>query len=594
MSRFSYRAVLPWLGLAGILLLYIAFISRLHPTNLLGVQEDDSIYFSSAKAIAQGKGYILPSLPGEPPAANKYPIFYPWMLSWLWRWNPSFPSNVRDAVALSVAFGLVYITFAFIFLRTSMKMGDAEAVLLTAFCAFQPVVLFRSATILSDIPFAALSLGSLVLADRAMQRNGTGAKGIACGVLAGLSILTRTTGYPIVLGILVIAILRKAWRQAAVFGSTVAVFFSFFMWERLSAGKASLPAGWTTFGPGFRQTWLYYTNYLGFRELSVVSPHIVGTLFLNQFLYLCAQLPGYFLAPFLDRNAFLLFISTVVLLWLILAGFTRTIKLDGWKPIHMALLFYTAVVLAWNYPDWGRFLLPFLPLFAASLWIEGEWIAGELSRKVRSGQRRGAKVAALCLSLPLAALALTVSWNFVINHGRGDLLSTSRSRAELLIEKRQAYDWLKANSPTDSRVIAVEDGCLYLYTGRQAMEPIAMLPVGFYQREQVQSDLDHITDVATAIRATYWLESADDGDKSEKGAKPRLNARLHEIESVLPELFHSSSGNVRIYGPGCLQNPQDPSCRSADQVLFPEGHPFGDPPEAAGTLGARGSGSATR
>src|ERR1700719_4068974 len=88
-----YRSVLPWLGLVCIAILYVVAIVRLNPTSFFGMTGDDSLYFSSAKALSEGKGYVLPSLPGEPPA-TKYPILYPWLLSWVWRWNPSFPENL--------------------------------------------------------------------------------------------------------------------------------------------------------------------------------------------------------------------------------------------------------------------------------------------------------------------------------------------------------------------------------------------------------------------------------------------------------------------------------------------------------------------
>src|SRR6266481_1921816 len=96
-SSRSHRRVLPWLGFLYIAIMYVISIVRLNPTNYFGMSEDDSIYFSSAKALSEGKGYILPSVPGAP-QATKYPILYPWLLSWVWRWNPSFPANLADAV----------------------------------------------------------------------------------------------------------------------------------------------------------------------------------------------------------------------------------------------------------------------------------------------------------------------------------------------------------------------------------------------------------------------------------------------------------------------------------------------------------------
>ncbi len=51
----SFRRVLPWLGFAGILILYVVSIVRLHPTNYFGLTLDDTTYFSSAQALAQGE-----------------------------------------------------------------------------------------------------------------------------------------------------------------------------------------------------------------------------------------------------------------------------------------------------------------------------------------------------------------------------------------------------------------------------------------------------------------------------------------------------------------------------------------------------------
>src|SRR5258705_952975 len=104
-----------WIALSAILVGYVFFVIHLHPTNFFGLSEDDTLYFSSAKAIAEGHGYILPSVPVAPPA-TKYPILYPWLLSRVWRWNGSFPANLFAAVALNLAFGVAYLISPFFFL----------------------------------------------------------------------------------------------------------------------------------------------------------------------------------------------------------------------------------------------------------------------------------------------------------------------------------------------------------------------------------------------------------------------------------------------------------------------------------------------
>jgi hypothetical protein len=115
-SRLPVFNFLPWIALSAVILSYLCLVIRLHPSNFFGLSEDDTLYFSSAKAMAEGHGYILPSVPGMP-AATKYPILYPSVLSWVWRWNPAFPENLSTAVALNLIFGAAYLIAAFAFLR---------------------------------------------------------------------------------------------------------------------------------------------------------------------------------------------------------------------------------------------------------------------------------------------------------------------------------------------------------------------------------------------------------------------------------------------------------------------------------------------
>src|SRR6266481_1660127 len=132
-SRLPQVRFLPWIALSAIILSYLCLVIRLHPTNFFGLSEDDTLYFSSAKAMAEGRGYILPSVPGTPPA-TKYPILYPWILSWVWRWNAAFPANLSSAVALNLVFGVAYLLAAFAFLRRLPGFSNIAALVLTAAC----------------------------------------------------------------------------------------------------------------------------------------------------------------------------------------------------------------------------------------------------------------------------------------------------------------------------------------------------------------------------------------------------------------------------------------------------------------------------
>src|SRR5215469_1515837 len=127
-----------WLFLSGILAAYTVGITLLGPSNFFGMMEDDSLYLSSARAIAQGHGYVMASVPGTPPG-TKYPILYPWLLSWVWRLNPEFPGNLSWAVGLNVLFGMIFLVACFLLLRKLSGLGETPALIITAFCAFQPV-----------------------------------------------------------------------------------------------------------------------------------------------------------------------------------------------------------------------------------------------------------------------------------------------------------------------------------------------------------------------------------------------------------------------------------------------------------------------
>jgi hypothetical protein len=558
---------LPWLVLAGILVVYVASVSQLHSENFFGRTHDDTIYFSSAKALAEGRGYILPSVPGTPPA-TEYPILYPWVLSWVWRWNPSFPANLTDAIRITILFGVIFITLTFQFLRSFKGIGEAEALLLTAFCALHPIFIGYSGAIMTEIPFATVALAAMVIAERAMSRDSTAATTVACGVLSGFSMLLRILGAPIAAGIFISGVTRRAWRQTIIWSAAVAPFFLWLVWRAVSAIRVFPPADAGPPGPAYVQTWTYYTSYIGFRKLCMTSGHVVWEMFVSQFIYLLAHIPGLFIGSLFGEHIGLWFVGTLAVLYLIVVGMVLQAKLGGWRPVHYSLAFYLAAVLTWQYPEIKRFLVPFLPLFAASLWFGGKIVLRDLWSAIRGPRPLVERGFAAVAALFILALAVGMVGTFAFS-GRGSMVADSKDAARLLAEKREAYEWLRANSSPDARAVATEDVALYLYTGRQAMSHIALNPAGLYDPAQMQRDLDHMTDVAKGIGASYWIASPDDSGKESKAAKPLLAARYAEIEGVLPELFQSSGGRVKIYGTKCIVHPEVAACAAADRVLFP-------------------------
>src|SRR5215475_2380768 len=135
----SFRTSKYALALAAGLLLYVASVAAIGPINFFGLTEDDSIYLSSAKAIAEGQGYVLASVPGTPPA-TKYPPLFPLILSWIWRLCPSFPQNLSLAMAVNVASGILFLIAAFLLLKTLGIFQDSEALAIVVYCGVHPAV----------------------------------------------------------------------------------------------------------------------------------------------------------------------------------------------------------------------------------------------------------------------------------------------------------------------------------------------------------------------------------------------------------------------------------------------------------------------
>ena len=81
------------LALSAIILLFVPVLNVRWSPGSFGFFHDDSLYFSSARSLASGAGYTMPSVPGDP-GQTKYPVLYAWLLSLIWRVWPTFPGNL--------------------------------------------------------------------------------------------------------------------------------------------------------------------------------------------------------------------------------------------------------------------------------------------------------------------------------------------------------------------------------------------------------------------------------------------------------------------------------------------------------------------
>jgi 4-amino-4-deoxy-L-arabinose transferase-like glycosyltransferase len=541
---FSRRIFFPWLVLAGICAAHVAIVWYLHPTNFFGMSADDAIYFSSAKSLAQGNGYVLPNLAGSPPA-TKYPILYPWLLSWIWRVFPSFPANLSAAAAFNLAFGVVYLLMMFLFLLTLKGITDRAALIVTAFCAFHPYILGLSANLLVDIPFAALVVASFVLAARSLEKNAGLQAAAGCGIVSGLSVLLKVLGLPAAAGLFLALAIRGGWRKSMAFAAGVLPFVLTLLWRSILAAPSEAPTVATSCSRSWQLSWVYYMNYQTFWKSSAIENHMLWNYLKTNINFFVYQLGEYFIDLRQVRVTPLTIIVFALVCLAVVRGLVRQIQLGGWHPVHFALAIYLIPVLIWDFPSPERFLVPFLMLFAAAIWLEASHLTEQMRISFRKSRSLKAWIAALlCLSAIAVVLYVAgISWQ----QGFCAIADLSRYRATLLPDKREAYQWLRENTPPDARVIAYEEATMFLYTDRQGMSPTILSPAGKIDTQLLDSQLSCLLATAEPIGASYWLVSEDDFKLEWETATIQERSRASELEKSYQQLFRSSQNRVRIY-----------------------------------------------
>ena len=492
---------------------YLAWTFRAMPH--LGFYHDDSIYWVSAKSLAEGHEYRIASLPGQP-YQTKYPPLYPALLAGIWKMDPNFPANLPLATLFAWLLLPVYLALVWVFLR-EYGFGWREQCILVLVAGLSPVAATFSFSLMPELLFAALLAASVLLAERSLSENASRWLPVLAGICGALAYLTKSAAGPL----LATAPLYFLWRRQFV---KAALFFG-----------AMLPAvaGWQWWAARHvSHSWdlvtLYYTNYLGFqiynvswRDLPLVFWHNLDGFLLGAGKLLTFDVPWG--AKPLERVVAVAAIAGVVRLA------QRTQKLQ----YPLAAVGVTALLLVWHYVPDQRFVFPLYPLLLAGLWTElsNVWRALRLALKKPAA---GERVVAFAGAGALAALALFVAFTtgFGLFHFLPDLLGSYRDAFE---SRWPAYEWIAKNSAPDANVFAYDDPLLYLYSGRKSCN-LPIPPKLYYHNDDAGIDklLHSIPDFARQYQISYVLLTPSDfyRDLHEPGAR-------HLAEAVeQSSLFH--------------------------------------------------------
>ena len=314
---------------------------------------DNTEFITLARSLAQGEGLSYINQP-DPRPATKYPFGFPLMLAPLAAAETGGGQPVTDWIAMKwLVVCLFAAGMALVYLWLRELLGALPAGIGALLCVTNPLLVAYSHQVMSEVPYLALSLLSLLAIARAWPEAGRPSIG-AWSALGFVSMLSayyvRSFGVVLVAALVLLLALHKHWRQAMIVAAaSVAAALPWILRNR-SVG-----------GGGFYVKQLFHVNpyqpELGYLDpsafLSRLGSHVVWNLF--------ERLPAAFVRGLAADHA----LSRLVAIALVAAGIyalTDCVKRRQFLLPASYTLFSLVLIFAWPFVD-ERFLLPLVPLF---------------------------------------------------------------------------------------------------------------------------------------------------------------------------------------------------------------------------------------
>jgi len=497
--------------------------------DILGLFHDDGVYAVTAQSIAAGTGYRIISVPGAP-AQTKYPVLYPFLLSWIWSESPAFPANILllKSVNAFSAFAVMLLSYS-LFRRHTGRSGVSA--LAYVFLVGTNLMMISCADFaLSDNLFEMFVMAALVLHDR-----GAGDRSSWSGaVMVSLGFLTRVSGASLIVAGLVWVVVEGTRRRAIVYAAIVSgLTLPWFVW-RAGVPEATNPL--LAYYTGYEPSALTFARVQPRQAWQIVSGNV-----------------RYMLASF---DVSLLLYMLPVLRWLVgalvLLGACALIRRR--RPVFLVLFFavYTGAVI--NYPFApGRYIMPLLPVVILALFV-GVFAAQARLLTLRGARAAGPLIVGVC-ALPVALLmTLNLLWLRSYNRqssnhdpvrGFGVRLTYGWSGFT------ETFEWVRNHTNVGDVLATPYDPMYYLYTGRKGVRPWLHHPeTYFYPVGRAVPNLGdpvEIRDALNDLGVRYLVIDPLDG-YAESVAAPKFFDRLLATYPSKPRLVFTSHDLAhRIY-----------------------------------------------
>jgi hypothetical protein len=257
-----------------VVLAFVVLVALRFDEAPVGAMTDDAVYAEMARSLAEGRGPVLHVGP-DAPAANPgiFPPGFPLLLAPL---ALAFPASLAalKAVPLLAALLLVPLCRRLPVPGAGAEAGVARPALL-ALVLLNPWVVGWAGRVLSDLPYASLSLAAL-LAFEPWRRTPRPSPGptLLLALLTGMALLVRSIGLALLLAMLAVLASGRQWRHLLALALPVAATQAVLLLPGWSGGAVMTAAYRTQLlghsdGPGARLAFMAGNAWGYLRELPV-------------------------------------------------------------------------------------------------------------------------------------------------------------------------------------------------------------------------------------------------------------------------------------------------------------------------------------
>jgi 4-amino-4-deoxy-L-arabinose transferase-like glycosyltransferase len=421
--------------LTGLAALYLLCLRAYY----VGFFNDDAFYIIGARSLLSG-GFRELNSPGAPPLT----VYMPGYSVLLALWSLLAGSTTLAAQLLSIALttavmGLMWACFI-------CELPVAVAFAAVAVTAFNPLTVSVSGTVLSDIPFMAMTLLVFLAARPAWEKCSVWAW-VGLGAMTGAAFLIRPTGAALALALVLSLLWERRWRQAAWAAAGAAVVAAPWLLRNFLVGGAVLPYASQLAAP-----WRGSAALSGFLVRLTRNVEFYGPELFCRIWFRWLAWPG---VSVFQWATVLLGLAAVV------AGL-REWGGRGWrKLLSIYFLIYAALHLQLHLQS-GRYLFTILPVVAPLFFLG-------LGAADRRYGLRGKLV------LGAAALSLALSLSPVANIVRTSL----RRHTPLNTPPVKTLAWIQRFTSSADVFAADLDGRLFLLTGRLTVRLRKLYEPGF-------------------------------------------------------------------------------------------------------------------